>query len=155
VDAKWRGASAQRGWPFLTFQAEYLRRDYDAAASVLEGDPADPADDVAIGGDTLHDHGGYAQALWGFRLGWAAGLRADWADGSGPNVDEDGAPAGRDDDPYRDRRWRLSPLLAWYPSEFSRLRLQYNFDDTEHLGDAHSVWLGLEVLYGAHPAHKF
>jgi hypothetical protein len=46
--------------------------------------------------------------------------------------------------------------VVFSPSEFSRLRLQYNIDDADHLDEvAHSVWLGLEVLIGAHPAHSF
>jgi hypothetical protein len=64
---------------------------------------------------------------------------------------------GRDDDPFRDNRQRLSPLLLWHPSEFSRLRLQYNYDRADHLEDkdAHSVWLGVEFMYGAHPGHTY
>jgi hypothetical protein len=48
--------------------------------------------------------------------------------------------------------------LVWHPSEFSRIRLQYNFDYTNHFAgnrDAHSLWVGLEFLYGAHPAHAY
>ena len=59
-------------------------------------------------------------------------------------------------DPFRDDRYRVSPLLVWRPTEFSRIRLQYNFDSAAHLADdAHGVWLGFEWLYGAHPAHDF
>jgi hypothetical protein len=49
------------------------------------------------------------------------------------------------------------PMIAYRPSEFSRVRLQYNYDDAEFLadGEAHTVWAGLEVLYGSHPAHKY
>jgi hypothetical protein len=52
---------------------------------------------------------------------------------------------------------RFSPLLAWWPTHFSRLRLQYNLDDSDHLGEGleHTVWIGAEVLYGAHAAHNF
>jgi hypothetical protein len=48
-------------------------------------------------------------------------------------------------------------LLVWQPTEFSRVRFQYNFDHTQHLEDttAHSFWLGLEWLYGAHPVHTY
>jgi hypothetical protein len=64
---------------------------------------------------------------------------------------------GRDADPFRDDRYRVSPLLVWYASEFARLRLQYNYDRADHLTNdrAHSVWLVLEALIGTHPAHKF
>jgi hypothetical protein len=59
------------------------------------------------------------------------------------------------DDPNRLLRWRLSPSLTWYPSEFSKLRLQYNYDDREKMGVDHSVWLQFEFSLGAHAAHKF
>ena len=55
----------------------------------------------------------------------------------------------------RAERWRLSPNLTWYPSEFSKIRLQYNYDDRLRLGTDHSVWLQFEFLLGAHAAHKF
>ena len=68
----------------------------------------------------------------------------------------DALPA-RQDDPLRADRLRISPLLLWHPTEFSRLRLQYNYDNTDTLvgGDAHTVWLGAEILYGEHGAHKY
>jgi len=50
---------------------------------------------------------------------------------------------------------RLSPDLTFYMSEFSKLRLQYNFDQGTHFSDQHSVWLQMEFLLGAHAAHKF
>ena len=55
------------------------------------------------------------------------------------------------------KRHRVSPLLTFYPSEFSRLRLQYNYDRFDHAREsaAHSVWLGLEFALGSHPAHEF
>src|SRR3990172_8861212 len=53
--------------------------------------------------------------------------------------------------PFRDDRHRISPLISWQPSEFSRLRFQYNFDRADHLPykEAHSVWLVVGVMYGA------
>ncbi len=58
-------------------------------------------------------------------------------------------------DPFRGERWRISPVLTFYPSEFSKLRLQYNLDDGQYIGMQHSVWWQLEFLLGAHAAHKF
>jgi hypothetical protein len=76
------------------------------------------------------------------------GQRSGQGGGEGPVADDFGAPG------YI--RWRIAPLVVFSPSEFSRLRLQYNIDDADHLDEvAHSVWLGLEVLIGAHPAHSF
>jgi len=146
---KWRRIPNDKGWPFVTFQTEVMRRHYHADAAVDEGDPLDPADDVAFDNETLRDWGLYTQVLWGFWRPWAAGIRYDYA--RGENGD------GRSNDPFRDERHRVSPLVAYFPSEFSRLRLQYNYDHATHLdsNEAHSVWFGVEFLFGAHAAHSF
>jgi hypothetical protein len=88
--------------------------------------------------------------LWGFRAGWVAGLRGDYVTGERADYE-----ARFGDDPDRADRWRLSPSLTYYPSEYSKLRLQYNYDDREDLGEDHSVWLQFEFLLGAHAAHRF
>ena len=51
----------------------------------------------------------------------------------------------------------VRPLLQFQPSEFSRLRLQYNYDHAAFLAgdDAHTFWFGAEILFGAHPAHAY
>lgn len=167
---KWQPPDHFRGWPFVTWQTEAMRRDYIAdhflAGTEAGGDggghshdhggeeePEDEEElDEDILGDRLHDWGLYTQLLWGFRYGWAAGVRYEYATGSGPSQD-----GGRQADFLRDDRHRVSPLIVWHPSEFARLRLQYNFDHTDFLSghDAHSLWMGVEVLYGAHPAHQY
>ena len=52
-------------------------------------------------------------------------------------------------------RWRASLAVTWYPTEFSKLRLQYNYDDRSFFEDANSIWLQFEFILGAHAAHKF
>ena len=148
--AKWTAAGASHGYPFLSFEAEAMQRDYQAAAF-------DDGTTVYAEAD-LRDRGGHAQVLWGVRSGWALGLRGEVASGSG----ESGALA-RADDPARDDRVRIAPLVMWNPTHFSRLRLEYDYDRFDHdvegdgVGEdrAHSVWLGLEVQFGAHPVHQF
>jgi hypothetical protein len=134
---KWKSASAEKGFPFVALQTEGLYSRFDAGA--------DPA--MGYGAETLYDYGFYAQALWGFKPRWVAGLRGDWVDGN----------TGADDpnDPFRGRRTRISPNLTWYPTEFSKLRLQYNFDHGEYFGDEHSIWMQFEFQLGAHSPHKF
>jgi hypothetical protein len=165
VFARWRPLAGDRGWPFVTFQAELMGRRYEADGFALCADEDDcDASTIAVGGDDLEDWGFYAQALYGFRRPWAAGFRVEHAAGSGRGFDleaslEAGAPAfsSREDDPFRSDRTRIAPLLVFYPSEFSRLRLQANYDWTDgpDLDDALSVWAGVEFLLGAHPAHRF
>ena len=92
--------------------------------------------------------------------GWSAGVRAEYATAKGDSVVHRDGIDGLDSpsaDPLRDRRFRISPLVQFHPSEFSRIRLQYDYDRAQFLpsGKAHSVWLGVEVLIGAHPAHGY
>jgi len=147
----WRPTNNFRGWPFVLWQSEAMKRDYRADRFF---DDSDPESIIDLPRQTLRDWGFYTQLLYGFRYGWAGGLRYEYASGSGESVL---AFDGRRNDPFRDDRHRVSPLLVWHPSEFSRIRLQYNYDRADHMvrRDAHSVWLGVEFLYGAHPAHKY
>ncbi len=138
---KWRPVQNDRGWPFVLWETEVMGRDYLV-------DTRNPN----LVDRRLVDWGFYSQLLYGFRKSWGAGLRYEYATAS-----RGGSFGGTAADPFRDDRHRVSPLLLWHPTEFSRLRLQYNYDVAQHLrGDhAHSVWFGVEFMFGAHPAHKY
>lgn len=160
LKVKWRPASHQRGWPFLLWETEIMKRDYKADR--FSRPASAEAAEIDIARQTLYDWGFYAQLLYGFTPGWAAGLRLEYAGGRGDGlrVDLDGGTVERVDrnsDPFRDNRWRISPLISWHPSEFSRFRLQYNYDQPNYLSrrEAHSIWLGAEFMFGAHAAHKY
>lgn len=147
---KWVSETNERGRPFLQIESEITKRDLAADAYF------DEAEGELLPSDTLEDWGGYVQALYGFEGRWAAGLRYEYASGSGDNIIHEGDYPARDEDPFRDDRFRISPLAIYSPSEFTRIRLQYNYDEADHLDNAaHSVWLGLEALIGAHPAHSY
>lgn len=172
LKVRWRPRENFRGWPFLTWQSEAMKRDYtaDFFLAGTAGDPGngghthgdeseeeDPEEfDEDLPGAILRDWGLYTQLLYGFRYRWASGVRFEYASGHGASLIE-GELTSRSRDPFRDDRYRLSPLLVWQPTEYSRFRLQYNYDNAPHLedGEAHTVWLGAEVFYGAHPAHKY
>jgi len=145
---KWKSAHAHAGFPFVSLQTEAMLRRYVAGA--FTGDVGDFTD-VSLPRETLTDWGLYSQLLWGFRKGWVAGLRGDYVARSEQAAYEQLLG----NDPQRLPRWRISPNLTWYPSEFSKIRLQYNYDDREDIGVDHSVWLQFEFLLGAHAAHKF
>jgi hypothetical protein len=87
------------------------------------------------------------QVLWGFTRRWVAGLRGEWADGDIGAYDVN--------DRFRGERFRVSPNLTFYPTGFSKIRVQYNVDDGERFGTEHSVWVQFEFLLGTHGAHKF
>jgi len=154
---KWVPLASHRGWPFVKIEGEIAQRRYEADGFVgcLDPDEDPCVDEVTLPSETLDDWGSFLQVLWGFRRGWSAGLRGEYATASGgSNADLEYV---RSDDPFRDDRIRVSPLLVYQPSEFSRIRLQYNWDRADFLEDdtAHGVWLGLEFLFGSHPAHPF
>ena len=152
VKVKWQPKTNEAGWPFLIFQGEAICRVYGTTLQQFDPDGVMASgDEFALPGDTLHDSGCYSYVLWGFRRDWVAGLRWEVARASGAGVEP------REEDALRDDRQRLSPMVAWHPSHFSRVRLQYNLDFADHLADhhAHSVWLGLEFLVGNHPAHAY
>lgn len=143
---RWRPAGGTRGFPFVSWETEVIGREAEV----------DEFDDTAVSGniyaaDTLSDTGLFTQVLVGFHPGWSAGLRYEIASSDGESV------GGTETDPTRDDRTRISPLIAWQPTEFSRLRLQYNYDKADHLedDDAHSIWLSLDILIGSHPPHVF
>jgi hypothetical protein len=139
---KWRPAQNDHGWPFVKWTTEALWRDYDLAEQVHEHEGEDPE---LLPGKTLHDWGFYNEIAWGFARPWVAAFRTDYVSGYD------------NDDPLLSRRWRFSPNLTYYFSEFSKLRLQYNADLAKHFDDhlAHGVWVQFEFLMGSHGAHKF
>ena len=134
---KWKPADASQGFPYVTWQTEALYRRFEAAADPL----------VSLPAGMLRDYGYYSQVVWGFVPRWNTGLRVDYASGNAAAFDAA--------DPYRGERYRFSPELTFLPSEFSKLRLQYNYDNGDLFGSAHSVWMRLEFGLGSHAAHKY
>jgi hypothetical protein len=137
---KWKPAAAQAGFPFLSLQTEAMFRRYDAAQRVSAADPT-----VTLPNEMLKDCGAYAQVLWGIKPRIVAGLRGEFASGAAAAFVSE----------LRRNRSRISPNFTWYPTEFSKFRAQYNFDDRKGIGTDHSLWFQFEFLLGAHAAHKF
>jgi hypothetical protein len=139
---KWKSSHAEGGFPFVKWQTEVMYRRFQA------GHGADDSFPVA---ETFHDWGLYSQVLWGFKKGWVAGVRGDYVHMQDSMYT---------DDLDRQSRWRLSADLTWYPTEFSKIRLQYNQDFLEENfflspREVESVFLQWEFILGAHGAHKF
>ena len=139
---KWKPANAEGGWPFVKWQSEAMYRRFDAGRGLNDSFPV---------AETFNDWGAYSQIVWGFHKGWAAGIRGDYMKFDNSAVTND---------PLRQTRYRVSSDLTWYPSEFSKLRLQYNHDFLEATNfltqrDEDSLFLMYEISLGAHGAHKY
>jgi hypothetical protein len=139
---KWKSSHAESGFPFVKWQTEFMYRRFQA------GHGADESFPVA---ETFHDWGLYSQVLWGFKKGWVTGIRGDYVEMQDSMFT---------DDLDRQSRWRLSANLTWYPTEFSKIRLQYNQDFLEEnfflsARQVESIFLQWEFILGSHGAHKF
>lgn len=139
---KWKPANAEGGWPFVKWQTEAMMRRFEAGRGDHNSFPFE---------ETFNDWGVYSQVVWGFKKDWTAGIRGDWLHMPDSRLDVD---------PFRQSRTRASAALTWYPTEFSKLRLQYNHDFLKSssfldAGDEDSVFLQFEFNLGSHGAHKF
>ncbi len=139
---KWKSSHAEGGFPFVKWQSEFMYRRFQAGHGANDSFPV---------AETFHDWGLYSQVLWGFKKGWVAGIRGDYVDMQDSMFT---------DDLDRQSRWRLSANLTWYPTEFSKIRLQYNQDFLEEnfflsARQVESIFLQWEFILGAHGAHKF
>lgn len=144
VDFVWKWApqgNAQER--HFKFQAEYFMRDEDG-----EFDPAASGFPLPYAGQ---QRGWYAQAVYRFMPRWRMGLRYDRLSASAVG----GALAGTVLDNRGHDPQRASAMLDFSGSEFSRLRLQYNRDESRaNVGDNQWI-LQYIVSLGAHGAHAF
>jgi len=100
-----------------------------------------------VPGDALQDYGLYAQLTWNIDASWEVGARYELV-------------SGLADDPldpeWTAERHRAAAQLTFYPSHFSRVRVQGTYDHATYRDDP--VWgaiATLELLAGAHGAHEF
>lgn len=123
----------------LVLQSEYLHRRERGALDV-----------GGLAGDYRGDQDGfYAQAAYQFVPRWRVGFRYDrlWSDNA-----LQGLPAGTLDD--GDAPSRVSAMLDFSNSEFSRLRLQWNHQWGGLAGDD-ALFLQYILSLGSHGAHEF
>jgi hypothetical protein len=149
---KWAptGNSAQR---YLKVQGEYVHRRES-------GDLAFDVDGAGLSDAYRSTQSGwYVQSVYQFLPRWRAGLRYDALDSGDADIGlvTSGVlapgvfPALLAGSPTR-----TTLMIDWNPSEFSRLRLQYAWDEARDDGDTDRQ-LQLQYLYGigAHGAHKY
>jgi hypothetical protein len=127
----------------LKVQGEYMRRRESGAIADASGLPL--ADDYRNS-----ESGWYLQSVYQFAPRWRVGARYDSLDAGTPRytLSPDGLLSADPD--------RLSVMLDWNPSEFSRLRAQYDWDNARDDGEQDHI-VRLQYIYGigAHGAHKY
>lgn len=151
AELKWTPIGNTRG-QYLKLQGEYMQRREDGHLSYLYG-----PDDLA-GGYSSDQSGWYVQAVYRFLQRWRAGVRYDSLDSGHTKIGlvQDGTLAAEDfplllpGSPTR-----TSLMIDWSPTEFSRLRLQYAWDDASAGPTDDQLFLQYIYALGAHGAHKF
>lgn len=136
----------------ISLQSELMFRD---AESEEDGD--------------LFDYGFYTQAVYKFHKRWSAGLRFGYADTDDQiafeaeenlslpggirqvaNQEEEEGILG-----LFGKQYRISGMLTFTPSEFSVIRLQYDYIDQQFDSSESAVFLQFQYSIGAHAAHPF
>ena len=131
----------------IKLQFEYFDRDEEGDLTLLNSSPLETS--------TLNSQqdGWYAQAIWQFVRTWNVGVRYDKADSDNTGSDEAVLDeAGLVSHGHTAKRTSL--MAQWVPSEYSRIRLQYNRDDSYQVTDD-QVFLQYTFSMGAHGAHKY
>ena len=131
----------------LKLQFEYFKRDEDGQLTLQGGDPLETSS------LSSRQDGWYLQAIWQFAREWRMGARIDSLDsdntGDDSSVLDEAGLSGNGFTPERS-----SIMAEWLPSEFSRLRLQYNHDESYEEADE-QLFLQYTFSIGAHGAHEF
>src|SRR5437870_8080292 len=103
--------------------------------------------------------GGYVYAEYRLSKQWRPGIRFDYFQlqselllVTNPFTHQPASTLNATGHRTDNRTW--SPYLTWFPSEFQRLRLQYNRSDRGNAQDANEFFLQWTVFLGSH-AHGF
>jgi len=137
----------------LKVQAEYFHRNENGSLTFDQNGPQN-----ATGSYNSDQDGWYAQAVYQFMPRWRIGARYDHLDsgstaiglvhsGDLPAAD---FPILADHDPRR-----TTTMIDFSPSEFSRLRLQYAWDQSRFTDTDDELLLQYIMSLGVHGAHKF
>jgi hypothetical protein len=137
---------------YLKVQGEYLHR-------TESGDLTFDADGAALAdGYRGSQWGAYLQTVYQFRPRRRAGLRYDYLDSGNSRIGlvDSGALAAADFPALLGATpTRTTVMLDWSPSEFSRMRAQYAWDDARDSERDGQFFLQYLYSLGAHGAHKY
>jgi len=136
----------------LKLQAEYMERTED-------GDLAfDVAGANLLDGYRSRQSGWYVQGAYQFMPRWRVGLRYDALDAGSTRIGlvRSGELLATDFPLLLPASpSRVTTMVDWSPSEFSRLRAQYAWDDARDADTDRQLLIQYIYAIGAHGAHKF
>lgn len=131
----------------IKLQFEYFAREDDGNLGLINSNPFETS---TLDGQ---QRGWYTQAIWQFVRDWRAGIRYDRVDsensGSDVAVLEEAGLLNNGHSPDR-----ISLMTEWLPSEYSRIRFQYNRDDSSPVSDD-QFFVQYTFSMGAHGAHTY
>jgi hypothetical protein len=135
---KWKPSRTES----VVFQSEYLYRRQNGDLTDFSSSTMNPLKRI--------QDGIYVQALYQWER-WRFGVRYDVLD----LFKKDFVLAGVQQN-FGNRAWRATGALEFNPSEFSRIRLQYNRDDSAGNGQINNeLFFQMLLGIGAHAAHSF
>ncbi|MGC9042901.1 MAG: hypothetical protein ACP5KG_03490 [Myxococcota bacterium] len=141
---------------YLSLEGEFLSRIIDGTLYKLNdnGSPDNINDDFA---DELELHkinsGLYAQLTFKFDRRWRTGIRADYL--FKPSIEINKEKKSIDLEPL----YKISYMIEYNFTEFSRLRAQYNYDHLRYFEDRllpiQEFIINFNLAVGSHGAHAF
>jgi hypothetical protein len=148
---KWTPASSTRRQAFK-LQAEYMRRTEDGSLAYdVEG--------VGLSDSYRSEQEGwYVQGVYQFNPRWRFGVRYDELDSGSTHIGlvQNGDLLASDFPLLLPASpSRITTMIDFSPSEFSRLRAQYAWDDSRDAETDRQLLLQYIYALGAHGAHKF
>ena len=134
-------------YSFLTWQSEWMMRNLDGTQYSDDGTNTTP--------DALDktQSGYYTQLVYAYDQNWRTALRYD-------NIYQNDVTLNSTTKDLPDNYDRYSAMLEYHPSEFSRIRLQYNRNNAMYNEDGEqqnidTLMLQVNIAIGAHGAHSF
>lgn len=136
----------------LKLQGEYMRRTEDGSLAF------DTTGAASSGGYRSVQEGWYLQGVYQLNPRWRVGLRYDSLDAGSTRIGlvQDGELLASDFPLLLPASpSRVTTMVDFSPSEFSRLRAQYAWDDSRDAATDRQLLLQYIYAIGAHGAHKF
>ncbi|MEE8588012.1 MAG: hypothetical protein V3S80_01555, partial [Sulfurimonadaceae bacterium] len=141
-------------YSFLTWQSEWLMRDMEGTQYNNIDTDADDVPDTTVTADlTKKQSGYYTQLVYAYNQNWRVAARYD-------NIYQNDVTANGIAKDLPNDFNRYSAMAEYHPSEFSRIRLQYNRNNAMYNEDGEqqnidTVMVQFNIAIGAHGAHSF